>query len=342
MKLRPTLALLSLALAAFIAPLAAPAFAQDPEPAAAQPEGPAPGVDAESTAGGAEAPPVAVSTEQAQPGFMGSVDRAMGSVNGVISAVFFYDVLFWDDEHQLPLVVLWLVLGAIFFTIRMGFINFRGFGHAIQVVRGKYSDPNDAGEVSHFQALSAALSATVGLGNIAGVAIAVSVGGPGATFWMIVAGLLGMSKVVSEDAVRRALKAMDDIAQARLGNVSLQSGLVDRVDLGHPRHAQVQPGSHGCHRVVDRPPVGHHHAVVAPFALEHVAEQAVMAVDLPALPAGERSHDHLHAGTLLDQGAAQFSRLYDRVHDKVPVGRTRGLPAMPEQNAAVPIDDRHP
>ena len=193
MKLRPTLALLSLALAAFIAPLAAPAFAQDPEPAAAQPEGPAPGVDAESTAGGAEAPPVAVSTEQAQPGFMGSVDRAMGSVNGVISAVFFYDVLFWDDEHQLPLVVLWLVLGAIFFTIRMGFINFRGFGHAIQVVRGKYSDPNDAGEVSHFQALSAALSATVGLGNIAGVAIAVSVGGPGATFWMIVAGLLGMS-----------------------------------------------------------------------------------------------------------------------------------------------------
>jgi AGCS family alanine or glycine:cation symporter len=94
--------------------------------------------------------------------------------------------------------VLWLVLGAIYFTIKMGFINFRAFGHAIQVVRGKYSNPADAGEVSHFQALSAALSATVGLGNIAGVAIAVSLGGPGATFWMILAGLLGMSSKFAE------------------------------------------------------------------------------------------------------------------------------------------------
>ncbi|MBA3970459.1 MAG: sodium:alanine symporter family protein, partial [Gemmatimonadetes bacterium] len=115
---------------------------------------------------------------------MGSIDRAMGSVNAVIAAFFFFDVLFWDPAHRLPLVVLWLVLGAIYFTIKMGFINFRAFGHAIQVVRGKYSNPADVGEVSHFQALSAALSATVGLGNIAGVAIAVSLGGPGATFWM--------------------------------------------------------------------------------------------------------------------------------------------------------------
>ncbi|MDQ3520880.1 MAG: alanine:cation symporter family protein, partial [Gemmatimonadota bacterium] len=87
---------------------------------------------------------------------------------------------------------------AIYFTIKMGFINFRAFGHAIQVVRGKYSNPADVGEVSHFQALSAALSATVGLGNIAGVAIAVSLGGPGATFWMIIAGLLGMSAKFAE------------------------------------------------------------------------------------------------------------------------------------------------
>ncbi|MCA8978749.1 MAG: alanine:cation symporter family protein [Planctomycetes bacterium] len=95
----------------------------------------------------------------------------------------------------IPLTVLWLILGAVYFTFRMGFINLRGFKHAIQVVQGKYDNPEShgAGEVSHFQALASALSATVGLGNIAGVAIAISLGGPGATFWMIAAGFLGMS-----------------------------------------------------------------------------------------------------------------------------------------------------
>ncbi len=191
MKLRSLLALLTLAATTFATPF--DASAQAPPSG-----GPPPGVSAEQTAGGAEAPPLATSGEQAQSGLMGAVDGAMGRVNGIISYVFFFDLLFWDDEHQLPFVVLWLVLGAIFFTLKMGFINFRGFGHAISVVRGKYSDPNDVGEVSHFQALTAALSATVGLGNIAGVAIAISVGGPGATFWMIVAGLLGMSSKMVE------------------------------------------------------------------------------------------------------------------------------------------------
>jgi alanine or glycine:cation symporter, AGCS family len=110
-------------------------------------------------------------------------------------------VLFWDPiaamgielEAKIPLVVLWLVVGATYFTIKMGFINIKGFGHAIGLVMGKYDNPNDKGEVSHFQALATALSATVGLGNIAGVAIAITLGGPGATFWMILAGFLGMS-----------------------------------------------------------------------------------------------------------------------------------------------------
>ncbi len=93
----------------------------------------------------------------------------------------------------LPFIVLWLVAGATFFTIRMGFINFRGFRHALQLASGKFDDPNAPGRITHFQALSTAVSATVGLGNIAGVAIAISLGGAGATFWMIVAGLLGMS-----------------------------------------------------------------------------------------------------------------------------------------------------
>jgi alanine or glycine:cation symporter, AGCS family len=110
-------------------------------------------------------------------------------------------VLFWDPfaaigidlPSKIPLVVLWLVLGAVYFTFRMNFINIRGFKHAIDLVKGSYDDPNNKGEVSHFQALTTALSATVGLGNIAGVAVAISMGGPGATFWMIVAGLIGMS-----------------------------------------------------------------------------------------------------------------------------------------------------
>ena len=110
-------------------------------------------------------------------------------------------VIFWDPIKAMgfdvgasvPIVVVWLVFGAVYFTLKMNFINFRGFKHAIGLVKGDYDDPNDKGEVSHFQALTTALSATVGLGNIAGVAIAISIGGPGATFWMIVAGLLGMS-----------------------------------------------------------------------------------------------------------------------------------------------------
>ncbi len=96
-------------------------------------------------------------------------------------------------EAPLKLIVVWLILGGLFFTVFMRFINVRGFKHAFRLVRGKYSKPGDAGEVSHYQALTTALSATVGLGNIAGVAIAVAIGGPGATIWMILAGLLGMS-----------------------------------------------------------------------------------------------------------------------------------------------------
>ncbi|QBA63545.1 amino acid carrier protein [Muriicola soli] len=94
---------------------------------------------------------------------------------------------------NIPFIVIWLVLGATFFTIRMGFINIRGFRHSISLAKGKYDDPDAPGQVTHFQALATAVSGTVGLGNIAGVAVAVSLGGAGATFWMIVCGLLGMS-----------------------------------------------------------------------------------------------------------------------------------------------------
>ncbi len=122
-------------------------------------------------------------------GAMDAVDKAVGAVNGVLASVMFWNI----PGINMPITVAWLLVGAVAFTVWMGFINVRLFGHAISIVRGKFDNPDDEGEVSHFQALTAALSATVGLGNIAGVAIAVGKGGPGATFWMIVAGLIGMS-----------------------------------------------------------------------------------------------------------------------------------------------------
>jgi AGCS family alanine or glycine:cation symporter len=123
------------------------------------------------------------------------VDDVINSITAPIASVV-GDIVFFKIPifgAKLPLVVLWLVIGAVFFTFYMGFVNIRGFKHAIQLVRGDYADPNSPGEVSHFQALATAVSGTVGIGNIGGVAIAVTIGGAGATFWLIVAGFLGMS-----------------------------------------------------------------------------------------------------------------------------------------------------
>ncbi|TXF85695.1 alanine:cation symporter family protein [Neolewinella aurantiaca] len=124
-------------------------------------------------------------------GIDGFLQNLFEPITDAVNAVVFVPVSI--GGNQIPFVLPWLIIGALVFTIYMGFINIRGFKHALDVVRGKYDDPDDDGEVSHFQALTAALSGTVGVGNIAGVALAVSLGGPGATFWMIIAGLLGMS-----------------------------------------------------------------------------------------------------------------------------------------------------
>ncbi len=129
--------------------------------------------------------------EPAARGIDQVINDAISPVSNAIVSVIFYSVPI--GEANLPLIVVWLVVAAVIATVYFRFINFRAFGHAVELIRGDYSNPKDAGEVSHFQALATALSGTVGLGNIAGVAIAVSIGGPGATFWMIVAGLLGMS-----------------------------------------------------------------------------------------------------------------------------------------------------
>jgi len=120
------------------------------------------------------------------------IDKAFTPITEAINAVIFFGIPIGGGK-EIPFVLIWLLVGAIFFTIFNRFVNITAFKHAIDVVRGRYDDPNHPGEVSHFQALTAALSGTVGVGNIAGVAMAISIGGPGATFWMILAGLLGMS-----------------------------------------------------------------------------------------------------------------------------------------------------
>jgi alanine or glycine:cation symporter, AGCS family len=136
-------------------------------------------------------------------------------------------------EKGLPFIVLWLVAGATFFTLRMGFINIRGFRHAIQLARGKYDDPTAPGRITHFQALSTAVSATVGLGNIAGVAIAISLGGAGATFWMIVAGLLGMSSKFVECTLGVKYRIINDEGRIFGGPMSyLRYGLEKRKMTG--------------------------------------------------------------------------------------------------------------
>jgi len=146
------------------------------------------------------------------------INAAFEPVVQFMEKIFFWDpfaALGFDLEADIPFIVLWVVLAGIFFTLWMKFINVRAFGHSWYLIRGKYNKPGERGEVSHFQALTTALSATVGLGNISGVAIAIAVGGPGATFWMILAGFFGMSLKFTECTLGVKYRKID----AR-GNVS--------------------------------------------------------------------------------------------------------------------------
>ena len=119
----------------------------------------------------------------------------------------------------------------------MGFINIRAFGHAVQVILGKYDTPDEPGEVSHAQALFTALSATVGLGNIAGVAIAIHLGGPGAVVWMTLAGFLGMSTKFVECTLGQKYRIVDESGHIAGGPMYyLSRGLSD---LGRPFTGQV-------------------------------------------------------------------------------------------------------
>ena len=133
-----------------------------------------------------------------------------------INEIFGYLVAFlapilFMEINGFPLIVLVLLIGSLTFTIYFNFINIRGFSHSIDIIRGKYDNPRDTGQISHFQALTSALSATIGLGNIAGVAVAVSLGGPGAVFWMVLIAFFSMSaKFVSATLGQLYRKINDD------------------------------------------------------------------------------------------------------------------------------------
>ena len=132
------------------------------------------------------------------PVFAQSIDEKVNEVFANSTGWFVSLIFSPFPGTSFPWIVAWLVIAATIFTVYFGLIQFKAFPHSISLVKGDYSDPNDAGEVSHFQALATALSGTVGLGNIAGVAVAVGIGGPGATFWMILAGLMGMASKFTE------------------------------------------------------------------------------------------------------------------------------------------------
>ena len=119
------------------------------------------------------------------------VNQAMRPIADALSQFIFYEIHLFGVSF--PWIVMWLVIAALFFTFYFKFINLRGFAHAFRLLRGDYDSGENKGEVSHFQALTTALSGTVGIGNIGGVAIVISLGGPGALFWLVVAGFLGMS-----------------------------------------------------------------------------------------------------------------------------------------------------
>ncbi len=189
----------------------------------------------------------AESTDEKINSFFVPIVDAIGTVLmfDIFAALRLYDPILHEDdgkiiyhpngdpqEMTIPFVVIWLILGAVFFTIKMKFINFKGFRHAIDLVRGKYDDPSHKGEVSHFQALATALSATVGLGNIAGVAIAITVGGPGASFWMILAGLLGMASKFTEVTLGVKYRNIDEDGQVSGGPMYYLSKALKKKNLG--------------------------------------------------------------------------------------------------------------
>ena len=215
--------------------LASPGFAQAPANPAA-PGQAEPAADAALGDGTAEvaapagepapAPAEAVAPAEAAAELSTAekIDAQFGVVVGFMASI-----LFVQPVEGIPLIVLVLLFGSIFFTFYHRWLNIRGFRHAIDVTRGKYDNPDDPGEISHFQALTSALSATVGLGNIAGVAVAIGTGGPGAVVWRILIGILGMSAKFNECTLAQIYRKIDDDGTVHGGPMYyLEIGLAER------------------------------------------------------------------------------------------------------------------
>jgi len=206
--------------------------------------------------GGADQPLIVVE-EAAVPGFsekwsevwgneggsaggkwQGAVNLVFDQVVAQVQPVLFYEVPIYNkglgendepDYVKFPVVLLTLILGGLFFTLRYAFINVRMFRHSIEVLRGRYDHPEDEGEVTHFQALTSALSATVGLGNISGVALAISVGGAGAIFWMWAAAFFGMSMKFTSCSLAQYYRRVKPDGSVLGGPmVYLEEGIKDR------------------------------------------------------------------------------------------------------------------
>jgi AGCS family alanine or glycine:cation symporter len=131
------------------------------------------------------------------------IDNAIAPIAHFVGDIVFYKhgLTIFGSAVEVPLILVWLVAVSLYLTVYFGFINLRYFKHGIDLVRGKHDKKSDKGEINRFQALATSLSGTVGLGNIAGVAVAVSAGGPGAVFWMVLMGLFGMSTKFAEAAL---------------------------------------------------------------------------------------------------------------------------------------------
>ena len=136
------------------------------------------------------------------------------------------------NGENIPYMVILLLGTGLYLTLRTGFVQLRRLGHGFAVTSGRYDDPNEPGDVSHFQALTTALSATVGIGNIAGVAIAIHLGGPGALFWMWVTAFLGMATKYSEVTLAQRYRDVGPDKDARKWEGSVSGGPMYYIERG--------------------------------------------------------------------------------------------------------------
>ena len=135
--------------------------------------------------------PLFMSSHLSAQSFDEYVNKLVGPAADLVSNIIFFELTLGGNSF--PLIVVWLIAAGVFFTVYLRFINITGFKHAYELLRGKHPESSSSGELSYFQALATAVSGTVGIGNIGGVAIVISLGGPGAIFWLIVAGFVGMT-----------------------------------------------------------------------------------------------------------------------------------------------------